>query len=694
MKTIRQKIITGILLCTLLSAGLVGALGAYNSTHIVGQNALEKMQLTTSQKADELNAVISEIEQSVDTLSDMVMMNFEYEKFTADKGYADDYTSQMADAVDDFALHTQGAITAYIRYNPEYSNPTSGVFLTRNSTTEPFESVEPTDFSMYEPDDTEHVGWYYVPVNNGKPTWMEPYLNANINVYMISYVVPLYAEDGTSIGIVGMDIDFSTITDVVDEISLYEGEAFLAADDGRVLHHKELEMGSTLTDADAGLAEFSDMLSDDTKEGEVKKFSYLGESRQMVYGTLDNGMRLVLSAPNIKVYAEANRLVILLFLTFLVVIAISDLVGVLVGTSLSKPIKQLTEIIKQTAGLDFTPTKGGEKLRSGKDEIAQMAGEVHQMRKVLRDMVSDMNRTEKALSANVDELDVITRENSKRSEDNSAATQEMAAGIEEAAANTANIVESIEEVKRNSESIYRLAQDGQQDSKQILDRASEMEQVTKESSDKTDSMYEVMRDKTGIAIEKSKAVQKINELTDDIKDISSQTNLLALNASIEAARAGEAGRGFAVVATEIGTLATQTFQTVDHIDEIVGEVNEAVANMTECITEMMAFLENTVLKDYTMFRESGGQYREDADSFIAVMDQIEEAVQALDSYISRIVNAVEDINSTVNQTAGGVNQIAEKSAETVDSAVRGCEKLNESKESLEALQRIVAQFRL
>lgn len=61
---------------------------------------------------------------------------------------------------------------------------------------------------MYDESDVEHVGWYYLPVQAKKAIWMSPYMNENINIYMISYVVPLFAEDGTSIGIVGMDIDF------------------------------------------------------------------------------------------------------------------------------------------------------------------------------------------------------------------------------------------------------------------------------------------------------------------------------------------------------------------------------------------------------------------------------------------------------------------------------------------------------
>ena len=140
-----------------------------------------------------------------------------------------------------------------------------------------------------------------------------------------------------------------------------------------------------------------------------------------------------------------------------------------------------------------------------------------------------------------------------------------------------------------------------------------------------DQMYAVMKQKTDAAVEQAKSVQKINALTDNIKQISSQTNLLALNANIEAARAGEAGRGFAVVASEIGDLATQTLDTVSTIDEIVGEVNSSVSNMTECLTTIMEFLEQTVLGDYEHFAQVGEQYHADADTFQQIMQQTKEA---------------------------------------------------------------------
>ena len=693
MKSIRIKIVSGILACSVLTAVLIGIMSIVNSIAIANRDAERQMEMAAQICVDDLNATISGIEQSVDFLSDLVGKNFDQDSFKKDKGYADAYTEQIKDTVVDFALNTEGAITVYVRYNPEYSNPTSGIFATRTSTNEEFALLTPTDFSMYEKDDLSHVGWYYVPVENGSATWMEPYVNENINVYMISYIVPLFGGDGESIGVVGMDIAFPAITNVVDTVRMYDtGYAFLANRQGRLMYHKELETGLDLRDLSLG--SISEMLASPEAEGTLGDYVYNKVNKHMVYDMLDNGMCFVLTVPKAEFYSEANRLILYIGLGIVAAVLFSGGIGIVVGSSISKPIKLLTGIIGQTSRLDFTPTQGGKSLRKQKDEIGIMATEIHQMRKILRKMTGDMHEVEGTISDSVEKLDLIMQKNSMHSEDNSAATQEMAAGMQVVSSNTEHVLHSIEEVKKNSESIYKLAQDGESNSDQIAERAGEMERVTKASSDKTNAMYGVMKEKTDTAIEKSKAVKRIDELTNDIKSISSQTNLLALNASIEAARAGAAGKGFAVVATEIGALAAQTLQTVDTISVIVNEVNEAVSNMTECMTAMMDVLENTVLSDYEMFRDSGVQYRSDADSYSLVMGQIKRAIEELDTYISTIMKAVDDINETVSQSSEGINVIAEKSTETVDTTPEGYERLRESRESIKALTAIVEQFKL
>lgn len=695
MKSVRTKLIVSILICSLFTSVLIGVIAISNSVRTAGKDAMTMMKLTGQKKTEDINSTIQKIEQSVDTLSEVAMSNFDYDSFRQSKDYADTYTETVQQAVLDFANHTNGAVTVYLRYNPNYSNPTSGVFAQRQSVDSELQCLTPTDFSMYDESDVEHVGWYYLPVQAKEAIWMSPYMNENINIYMISYVVPLFAEDGTSIGIVGMDIDFSQITDLVDETKVYQsGYAFLTDASAAVMYHKNADEGTKLSNLDSSLSKSADFIGDDGNQGKTMDYTYKNVNKKFAFYNLDNGMKLVLTAPVSEIYAEAYGLAKLIMIAMIVAFVLSAVIGVIIGTGMTRPIRQLTAVIEQTAELDFRPTKEGGKLRKQKDEIGNMATKIHLMRKKLREMMGDLQQTQQVLEGNAEDLNHLMKQNSAYAEDNSAATQNLAAGMEETSANAAHIVESVGIMRESSDNIQRLAEDGEKNSGQIQERAGEMERISTESRHKTDQMYAVMKQKTDAAVEQAKSVQKINALTDNIKQISSQTNLLALNANIEAARAGEAGRGFAVVASEIGDLATQTLDTVSTIDEIVGEVNSSVSNMTECLTTIMEFLEQTVLGDYEHFAQVGEQYHADADTFQQIMQQTKEAVDALEQHIGEISSTVSEINSMVEQSTDGISGIAEKSGSTQNLVTEGYDKLQECTQSVNVIRDFVAQFHL
>ena len=695
MKSIRMKITAAIVICSLITASVISLLSISDTRKLSTAAAEKQLVLTCENTGEEINALISRIEQSVDTITDIAMERLEFSKFKNNSEYEKEYTNGLMEDFFTFAEHTDGAITAYIRYNPEFTEPTSGIFLTRNDTESAFESVTPTDFSMYDPTDLAHVGWYYLPVANKAPLWMDPYLNANINVYMISYVVPLY-ENGTSVGILGMDIDFGQLTDLVDQsIAFDSGYSFVLSSTGNVLYHKEIEAGADLAEYNGGeLASVKEFVMDPANQGKTLQYRLNGDAKYLSYVELKNGMKLVLTAPVEEIRAEANALSIQILLFLVMGIVIAIILGVLVGSTIAKPIKRITEIIKQTAQLNFHRTSDIDKMMKIRDETGVMAKAVHEMRSVLRELVNNMENVKDDLVENMQRLDDVMRENNSISEDNSATTQELAAGMEETTASATMIVSNIDAIQANVEDIRGLSEREQQESKAIMARARDLRDNTNASNEKAMGIYADMKVRTEEAIEKSKVVAKINELTEDIRSISSQTNLLALNANIEAARAGEAGRGFAVVATEIGALANQTFQTVDGINEIVNDVNDAVSNMTNCIQVIMNFLEETVVKDYNVFGQVGERYENDAQSFAEAMQHIYSEISELNRKITEIVDAMEGVNYTITESATGVNMIAEKSGVAVAKTLEGYDHLRESETSLELLKEFIEKFKV
>lgn len=696
MKSIKSKIIILVTICVFLAVGIIGTLSLVNSGSIVNEDSKVIMELTNQNSSAEINALLSRIQQSVTTLSESVLGNLDdFAEFQVNPDYVKNYTDSIENQVLSSARNTEGALCAYVRFNPEFTQPTSGIFLSKSSADAEFEKLVPTDFSIYEPSDTAHVGWYYTPVQNKKPTWMEPYLNSNINVNMISYVIPLYIND-VSVGIVGMDIDFNVIESIVKEAVVYDnGYAFLTNGQNVLLSHKDYPMNTDLMSIENGsLQELVDILNNPELTNQMSPYHYQGDQKQIVYSNLENGMKFVLSAQNSEIQAKATSLIQQILTTAVIAILISIIFGFIISSRITKPIRILTAKIMETASFKFTQNESIQKLIKYKDETGDMAKAVQTMRSQLRGMVNNIDTSCDTINASMATLGQVITDSNLMCSQNNETSQIMAGSMEEASATTDLINTSMGQVQEKANSIYQLSNRGKESSLEITGRASSLRKNTLESSDKTKVMYSSIKEKSSLAMEQSKSVAQINELTGTIRKISSQTKLLALNASIEAARAGEAGKGFAVVAGEISTLSGQTFQAVEDINSIIKTVNTAVANMTECMEVSMKFLEESVLTDYDSFREIGEQYMQDADIFSDSMNSINDSVVTLNDNIASISSSISEINDSVNQSASGISDIAGKTADMVLKNKKTENLLQSSRESIVNLEQVIQQFEL
>lgn len=692
MRSIKTRIILTVVICSLLSAGICGGISIINSGKSEYEDSKQEMQYFCENQGAQMEAQLERVEQSVNTAYSIVLQQLDdVEAFKSNKAYVDEFTGIMEQMLFEIGGNTEGALTAYIRYNPDFTEPDSGVFLTRDSDEDEFTSVTPTDFSMYDPSDLEHVGWYYIPVQHGAPIWMDPYLNSNINVYMVSYVIPI-TIDGESIGIIGMDIDFSKFTQVVDNASLFEsGYAFLANGEGNIVYHKTLEAGTAI-DTLKGAESIKEALLDPAKEGTALSYRFEGESKELCYMTLRNNMRYVMTAPEDELKSAAAHIVLLILGGALVAMIISVAIGAFMGLVVTRPITQIGEIVENTAKFNFQRNENSDKLCKRKDESGNMANALREMRASLRAMVADIQRAHSDLDDTLKKLTDITDQVQIMSGENSETTQGLAAAMEETAAAMETVNNTVTQVKERAQTIRDNSKEGEQASIESKQRADNLKNTTGVAQDKTTQMYRTVQEKTAEAMEQAKAVEKINQLTQSILDISGQTNLLALNASIEAARAGEAGKGFAVVADEIGGLAAQTSSTVGNINGITTEVNQAVKNMEACMQETLSFLEETVLKDYSGFMDVAEKYTEDASGFEENMKAIGREVDTLLAAIVEIADSVSGITLTVGEAAQNITSIAQKTQDVSRLVEGNVELMDTNAENVIKLRQIVDMF--
>lgn len=692
MKSIRTKISFTLIICTLLSVIICGGISIIKTAIEVTDNSTMQMKLTCLNQSKELEATLSRVTRSVDILADSSKKYItDLKEFKSNDAYVEAYTESLKPVFYELASHTESALTAYIRFNPDFTKPTSGLFLNKNVTTNDFSYITPTDFSIYDKTDTEHVGWYYIPVEKKEPVWMAPYWNSNLNIYMVSYVVPIMF-DNEAIGIVGMDIDFHLISDIVDQTSAFKtGYAFLSDTSEQIVYHKELATGTAFPDVSPSLHK---RLQQTFSEDDLISYTYDGEKKYMYSIPLSNQMYFSVTASKAEVYEDSNLMILEIIGGAVFALLISIVVGINFGRYITRPIKKLQEVILKTADFDFTASDSDEKLSKSADETGQMARSIFAMRQNLNQITSEIQDAQSSLTHSMTELLDTSKLVSGMSEDNSATTQELSAAMQETSATMLQIENSVQTVQTDSEQIQHSCENGAALAKEVKARANTLKENTETGGIKTKQMYDQLLAQTKAAIEKASTVDHINQLANVILDISEQTNLLALNASIEAARAGDAGKGFHVVASEIGKLAAQTAATTEMIKTTISDIHAVIDTMSECLTDSTDFLDHNVLKDYNEFLATSGYYAKDAVSYEEHMLSIEASIQSLSKAIKDIVTAIDGVNITVEETAKGITDIAEKTQDTTMAIETNHNLIRSNDEQLQTLQGIVSLFHI
>lgn len=291
------------------------------------------------------------------------------------------HTRRVEKYFDEIANKTNGVLTYYYRIDPSVSTAAKGFWFTNLDGTG-FTEHEVTDITLYDTADTSKLVWFTVPKHTGNAIWLPPYFTENLDVRVISYNVPIYYR-GEFIGVIGIEIDYTTMAEQVASIRLYSnGYAFLTDADGKLIYHPRIDLASL--DAKDWPKIPEGLLSDST----FTEYTYDGVVKESVWLRLSNGMRLYVSVPKEEIRGDWKQLVNLLVIAAIAVILLSAVLTQLFTRSITKPLQQLTEAAKKAdeGSYDFTLDY------NGKDEVGMLTGTFRRMADHMKEHISDLNR--------------------------------------------------------------------------------------------------------------------------------------------------------------------------------------------------------------------------------------------------------------------------------------------------------------
>jgi methyl-accepting chemotaxis protein len=370
-------------------------------------------------------------------------------------------------------------------------------------------------------------------------------------------------------------------------------------------------------------------------------------------------------AYNQSVYASVIRTCIILLVVGIVIAVLAIFTcHIEVVNPIAKINKKLKQIVEEINNGQGDLTKRVKVY--GNDELGQLSNSANIFIATLQEIMGKITENAISLDSIVNQVTKSVSDVNGSSCDISAAMEQLSASMEEVSATAANVNanannvgDSVNEIADASDELVNYANGMEK-------RASELEHTAIENKNNTSEVIENIIAALKKAMEDSKSVDRVNELTNDILSISSQTNLLALNASIEAARAGEAGKGFAVVADEIRQLADSSRETASNIQNINNMVTDAVKELVKCSDEIVNYINDNILPDYDAFVESGRQYREDAVHVNGIVTDFGSRSAELKSVVSEITDAISGISLSIDESTNAITTSAVNTNELVE----------------------------
>ena len=377
MRSLRTKITIMTLFVVVFAVTIVTAMSVFFIRKTEHKKSDQLLLLLCDTGERNLEYYFGSVQRSVEKIASFVEADLDGtddENLSRHMNDARTYFEQMA-------YKTNGVLTYYYRIDPSVSENVKGFWYT-NLDGEGFIAHEVTDITLYDTSDTSKLVWFTVPKYENKPIWLPPYITDNLDMRVISYNVPIHFR-GQFIGVVGIEIDYTTMAEQVDNIRLYDnGYAFLNDNDGTLFYHPRIDVSQLTEETKPEVPE--GLLAPNT----FVTYKFDGVEREAAWLPLSNGMRLNVSVPVSETVGDWKMLILNILIIALEVLVVASIFTMYYTKRIVRPLKQLTEAAEQTDRGNYDYILEYD----GKDELGKLTSTFKRLSSHMKEHISSLNQ--------------------------------------------------------------------------------------------------------------------------------------------------------------------------------------------------------------------------------------------------------------------------------------------------------------
>ena len=356
--SINTKLILLIILGMIVLSSSLVVISVLLSGRILTKGARTQMNLFCEERADDIDTELLRIEDAVGALSRWTQSKIPgVSKISEDEELRDAIVRDADDLIRFMTADNEFIQGAYIHYTLDITGVTDrdeGVYYTRGENGE--FAIIPFTQTEIEQDPVAEF-WYYGPIRNKAALWTKPYFDGSVEDYIISYVQPIFIDD-TPVAIIGIDVNFAKLLELVDSMRYREtGYMYLKESDGSAHYHIDDLVGPgeehLHNDEVDHIVDNADLMDAEETGNELIRYNYNGRDRVMAFVTLRNGMKFVLCDDYDSIYKEKNQATILMISVTIGLTIVLAIVAAVMASRITDPLRKLTSVAHEISGGDY-----------------------------------------------------------------------------------------------------------------------------------------------------------------------------------------------------------------------------------------------------------------------------------------------------------------------------------------------------